>query len=398
MCDSVWWRRARGALVNDFLMPTAKFYCVLTLISVGVLWLIVHFLPTTLSDGRPNLTLRDLQSRPLHGHYALFVAIISTPNHFRDRHVARRTWLRHAERSNARIAHRFFVGTPEDDASNATEADDEFVSSTASESREVRRRLAEEYAVYGDTVQLDSLDSYERLPHKVMDMFRWVAAMHANGNCSIDFVLKTDDDSYVRVDRLLQHLRAEPDGDSLYWGFFNLGSKKTRVDGIAHTSVNSAQRAAKWLDPVFNGTHYAPYALGAGYALSLALVTRIVNHATRRDDAAPPSRMEDAATGLYLDSAHGRVRRVDVWWRSVPAVRSGSNSALCQVRRTGVCPRTRVIFLLATAGGHGAALARARVGADATLVAQLRALCTHVHVCQCACNGITRWDARQRER
>lgn len=41
--------------------------------------------------------------------------------------------------------------------------------------------------------------------------------------------------------------------------------------------------------------------------------------------------MEDAATGIYLDAARGRVHRLEVWWRAVPAIKSGSNNPLCEV-------------------------------------------------------------------
>lgn len=250
----------------------------------------------------------------LSGHYDLFVAVISTPNHFEERDIARRTWLQYRPAPPRRVAHRFFVGVWSD------------------ASAELRRRLEYEAAVHGDVVMLDSLDTYDRLPFKTIALMRWLAA-HDGHQCTVDFMLKTDDDSYVRLDRLHAHLSGSPDPQHAYWGFFNYGATQTALpDDDTTLSKAKVQRAIKWSDPLFTGTYYPPYALGAGYALAMPLVSRIVAHYDRTYARAggPPSRMEDAATGIYLDEAPGRVSRVEVWWRSVPAIKSGSKTTLCE--------------------------------------------------------------------
>lgn len=325
------------------------------------------FLPFFLLDLRDVVILSAVHehAEPLSGHYGLFVGIVSAPDHFHNRHVARHTWLRFAEQTahlKLRVVHRFFVGrlptSPSTNGSSSSSSigaestaaqtsatttmktmdDDNALSSLPSFTSigggdDVRRRLAEEQSVYGDLVQLDTLDRYERLSYKTMAMFRWLGALHGR-NCTIDYVLKTDDDSYVRLDRLVAHLESVGASDA-YWGFFNYGATKTRAPEPESESYNSAthgtRRAIKWTDPVFNGTHYPPYALGAGYALSMALVSRIVLYNEQLGRPEPPSRMEDASTGIYLDLAPGRVRRIEVWWRSIPAIKSGSNNPLCQV-------------------------------------------------------------------
>jgi hypothetical protein len=252
----------------------------------------------------------------LTGHYDLFVAVISTPNHFEERDIARRTWLQYrpAPPHRVRVAHRFFVGVWSD------------------ASAELRRRLEYEAAVHGDVVMLDSLDTYDRLPFKTIALMRWLAA-HDGRQCTVDFMLKTDDDSYVRLDRLHAHLSSSPDPQHAYWGFFNYGATQTALpEDDTDLSKAKVQRAIKWSDPLFTGTYYPPYALGAGYALAMPLVSRVVAHYDRvyAPAGGPPSRMEDAATGIYLDEAPGRVSRVEVWWRSVPAIKSGSKTTLCE--------------------------------------------------------------------
>lgn len=60
--------------------------------------------------------------------------------------------------------------------------------------------------------------------------------------------------------------------------------------------------------------------------------SRIVSEYEQHYEATggPPSRMEDASTGIYLDTAPGRVHRVEVWWKAVPAIKSGTNNPLCE--------------------------------------------------------------------
>lgn len=309
-------------------LPTAWRRCAVVVIGalVGVrlvLWLLA-LADRELVDYN---VVAPVRAAPLAGHYGLFVGIVSAPDHFEARHVARRTWLRYASEPPATttstatsinaVAHRFFVARPAmssdiDSAGDASveagergaRVDDDGGASA------LLRRLVDEQTVYGDIVMLDTLDGYERLSFKTMAMFRWLSALHGR-NCTIDFLLKTDDDSYVRIDRLLAHLRSvgERAASELYWGFFNFGATKTRVaDGEAVVGKQGLERAVKWTDPTFNGTRYPPYALGAGYALAMPLVTRIALHHERLGQPPPPSRMEDASTGIYLDEAPGAVR------------------------------------------------------------------------------------------
>jgi hypothetical protein len=291
------------------LSPLWQFVSVLSVsFVVGVVFIVL--LSSRLHASTPPSTRL---SAPLSGHYGLFVAIISSPNHFEERDIARRTWLQFRT-PRVRTAHRFFLGV--------------WPHATV----ELRRRLEYEAAVYGDVVMLDSLDTYDRLPFKTIALMRWLAA-HDGHQCSVDFLLKTDDDSYVRLDRLYAQLSTAPDPPHAYWGFFNYGASQTALpDDDTDLSKAKVQRAIKWSDPLFNGTYYPPYALGAGYALAMPLVSRIVAYHDRVYALAggPPSRMEDAATGIYLDEAPGRVSRVEVWWRSAPAIKSGSKTTLCE--------------------------------------------------------------------
>jgi hypothetical protein len=183
---------------------------------------------------------------------------------------------------------------------------------------EARRRLSREAAKHGDMLLIREPDSYEALATKVALAMQIVTAH----GVSYDYLLKTDDDTFVRPDRLLAQLTfvSLP---NLYWGFFNYGTERHAEPPAGR--ADSGALGVKWADSTYNDTYYPPYAQGCGYALSRSLVANI---AAKAEPARPPSRLEDAATGIYLEDVRD-VHRVEVWWNAVPAVKSGSTHEQC---------------------------------------------------------------------
>jgi len=194
-----------------------------------------------------------------------------------------------------------------------------FVVALGSLGGEARQRIAREAATHSDMLLLAQVDSYEALASKVALALQVITAL----DISYDYLLKTDDDTFVRADRLLAQLAfvALP---NVYWGFFNYGTER-HAESSPGEGSNAHSLGAKWADSRYNDTYYPPYAQGCGYALSRSLVQQI---AARADPANPPSRLEDAATGIYLEDVRD-VNRVEVWWNDVPAVKSGSSHEQC---------------------------------------------------------------------
>ena len=60
-------------------------------------------------------------------------------------------------------------------------------------------------AEFGDLIQIPSEDIYINLPLKLRDMYVWAAE-----NVLFDYVLKTDDDSFVVVQNILKSLPSVP--------------------------------------------------------------------------------------------------------------------------------------------------------------------------------------------
>jgi hypothetical protein len=117
----------------------------------------------------------------------LFVGILSAPNNFLERSAVRNTWLRLVADS----AHAFIVGLPFGDAQDS------------------------ENKTFGDLALVEGLDHYRKfssfLPVKAYTTL-WLAL-----RCGAAFTLKTDDDSFVHVPRLLSKLPLRAAG--FYGGF-----------------------------------------------------------------------------------------------------------------------------------------------------------------------------------
>lgn len=148
----------------------------------------------------------------------------------------------------------------------------------------------------GDELSLPVEDGYRQLSQKVIGAMAWLL-----DSVAFKFVLKTDDDSFVCLSRLLALLHdLGGHGRGLYLGAI---SKKHKV--ITNPRHKHFER---WSDleyvELFNRTVYATYMQGAGYVLSADLV----DVATRRAAAIPrlPA-IEDALVGTLVEGSNATV-------------------------------------------------------------------------------------------
>ena len=79
-----------------------------------------------------------------------------------------------------------------------------------------RERFEFESKEFRDIVQLSSPDSYDALTNKTLDVFDWVS----HNVKGFDYMFKVDDDTFVRVDRVLNALQDKPK-KRLYMGKFH---------------------------------------------------------------------------------------------------------------------------------------------------------------------------------
>lgn len=208
----------------------------------------------------------------------LIILVLSSPTNFEKRRVIRNTWLKldNLKSQEKRFKHYFVIGSWSTNADNIL-------------------RLSSEQSQYNDLLILPMQDSYANLTLKVLTSFVWLRDQLDVG-FNFKYVLKCDDDSFVRLDNLIHelnhieliYLKADPrtlisSGSpylrinvqanaltsvnklQLYWGYFN---------GRAQIKTTGKWKENNWI----LCDRYLPYALGGGYLLSKNLITYLANN------------------------------------------------------------------------------------------------------------------------
>ncbi|KAG8184719.1 hypothetical protein JTE90_019323 [Oedothorax gibbosus] len=166
----------------------------------------------------------------------LAVIIFSAPGNYERRRAIRKTWL--LNKGDRSIGHFFVVGT------------------ASLESAELNN-IQHEHEEFGDLMVLDKVsDSYAKLSVKLREALTWLYA-----NVEFVFLLKVDDDSFVRLGALYNELKLKPK-EKLYWGFF---------DGQAKVKFGGKWKETAW----FLCDRYLPYAKGGGYVITSDLVRNL---------------------------------------------------------------------------------------------------------------------------
>lgn len=121
----------------------------------------------------------------------LFICITSAPSHDMARMAIRQTWGHFADRRDVAIA--FMLGS----TSNTS----------------VNEKIEKEQYLYGDIIRGKFIDTYDNLTLKTISMLEWV-----DNYCpKAAFVLKTDDDMYINVNRLLTFIeKHKPEQRAIY--------------------------------------------------------------------------------------------------------------------------------------------------------------------------------------
>ena len=150
-------------------------------------------------------------------------------------------------------------------------------------SAEHSEEIRQEAAFFEDILVLNMTDSYKNLVIKILSEMLW-SLIHVNPR----FILKTDDDVYVHVPRLLSWLDNYANnnyaGDKLYGGFV-IG------DGEVRRGEKRKNRVAR---DCLAKDFYPPYCTGAFYVLSTDILPSLLKAVERR----PAFPVEDAYMGI----------------------------------------------------------------------------------------------------
>ncbi|GFP86208.1 beta-1 3-galactosyltransferase 15 [Phtheirospermum japonicum] len=194
----------------------------------------------------------------------LFIGIFSTANNFKRRMAVRRSWMQYPEVRSGQVAVRFFVGLHKNQM--------------------VNEELWNEARTYEDIQLMPFVDYYSLITWKTIAI-----CIFGTEAVSAKFIMKTDDDAFVRVDEILNSLKHTNATKGLLYGLINSDSKP-------HRSPDS-----KWYISPEEWPHetYPPWAHGPGYVVSRDIAKTVAKK--HRKGQLKIFKLEDVAMGTWID-------------------------------------------------------------------------------------------------
>lgn len=223
-------------------------------------------LPTTHPSSAPQKHLElsvKWRAPPLpEGSVELFIGVLSAGNHFAERMAVRKSWMQHRLIKSSNVVARFFV------ALHAR--------------KEVNLELKKEAEFFGDIVIVPYMDNYDLVVLKTVAICEYgIRTVHAK------YIMKGDDDTFVRVDTVLNEANKVPEGRSLYIGNINYYHKPLR-------NGKWAVSYEEWPEE-----DYPPYANGPGYILSSDIAKFVVSDFESHNLRL--FKMEDVSMGMWVE-------------------------------------------------------------------------------------------------
>ncbi|XP_017255053.1 hydroxyproline O-galactosyltransferase GALT6 isoform X1 [Daucus carota subsp. sativus] len=223
-------------------------------------------LPTSHPSFAPQRHL-DMSTRwkapsVLPGPVEMFIGILSAGNHFAERMAVRKSWMQHKLIKSSNVVARFFV------ALNGR--------------KEVNFDLKKEAEFFGDIVIVPYMDNYDLVVLKTVAICEY--GVHRT---AAKYIMKCDDDTFVRLDAVIKEANKVADNRSLYVGNINYYHKPLRNGKWAVTYE-------EWPEE-----DYPPYANGPGYIISSDIAQFIVSEFEKHKLRL--FKMEDVSMGMWVE-------------------------------------------------------------------------------------------------
>ncbi|PHT82242.1 putative beta-1,3-galactosyltransferase 16 [Capsicum annuum] len=193
----------------------------------------------------------------------MLIGVFSTGNNFERRMALRKSWMQYEAVRSGEVAVRFFIGLDKN--------------------RQVNFELWKEAQAYGDIQLLPFVDYYGLLALKTIAIcIMGVKILPAK------YVMKTDDDAFVRIDEVLSSLKGKDPNGILY-------------GGISFDSAPHRDKDNKWyISPEeYPPSSYPPWAHGPGYIISRDIAKFIVQGHQERELML--FKLEDVAVGIWVE-------------------------------------------------------------------------------------------------
>lgn len=240
---------------------------------VDVQSIYVTSLPSTHPSFSPQRVLEmsaEWKASPLpNKSIRVFIGVLSATNHFAERMAVRKTWMQSPEIKSLDVAVRFFVAL--------------------NQRKEVNAVLKKEAAYFGDIVILPFLDRYELVVLKTIAICQYGVQ-----NVTAAYIMKCDDDTFVRLDIVLKQIEAIAPEKSLYMGNLNLLHRPLR-------NGKWAVSYEEWPEEV-----YPPYANGPAYIISSDIARFIGDQ--HMNQGLRLFKMEDVSMGMWIQQFNSSQR------------------------------------------------------------------------------------------
>lgn len=200
----------------------------------------------------------------------LLVGVFSTGNNFKRRMTLRRTWMQYESVRSGEVAVRFFTGLHKNE--------------------QVNMELWKEAQMYGDIQFMPFVDYYTLITLKTVAICTFGSKIMPS-----KYIMKTDDDAFVRIDEVISSLK-KSDPHGLLYGLISFQSSPHR------------DKDSKWfISPKeWPNEMYPPWAHGPGYIISRDIAKFVVRGHQER--TLQLFKLEDVAMGIwiqqYKDSGH----------------------------------------------------------------------------------------------
>ncbi|KAL4308780.1 hypothetical protein GQ457_01G029850 [Hibiscus cannabinus] len=193
----------------------------------------------------------------------MLVGVFSTGNNFERRMALRRSWMQFEAVRSGDVAVRFFIGL--------------------NKNLQVNFELWKEAQAYGDIQFMPFVDYYSLISLKTIAI-----CIMGTKILPAKYIMKTDDDAFVRIDEVLSSLKERPSSGLLY-GLIEFESSPHR------------DKDSKWYisDEEWPHSSYPPWAHGPGYIISRDVAKFIVQKHQERE--LKLFKLEDVAMGIWIE-------------------------------------------------------------------------------------------------
>ncbi|ONK75832.1 uncharacterized protein A4U43_C03F21030 [Asparagus officinalis] len=245
--------------LEPWLVSEARFSGDIRLISV-----LASGLPTS-EELEHVIDLEMLKSPPIpiHKPVDLFIGVFSTANNFKRRMAVRRSWMQYDVVKTGKVAVRFFVGLHKNQL--------------------VNEELWDEARTYGDVQLMPIVDYYSLITWKTLAI-----CIYGTNVVSAKYVMKTDDDAFVRVDEVLSSLNRANVTRGLLYGRINHNDQPHR-NSDSKWYISSEE----WPEEV-----YPPWAHGPGYVVSGDIAKSVCKQ--HKKGRLRMFKLEDVAMGIWI--------------------------------------------------------------------------------------------------